>query len=681
MRSQDIIRAWKDEEYRLSLSKGERAKVPANPAGRRETTLHSNEVAQVTVLEEPTTRGKQQQASRGRPMRRRFTSTMVVLALLTTLSVFPGGGRPVHAAQAVDAPSTFDVPPALVTTVTGLLQTQGLSTPVTVPNYPLPDGRKAPATLQTFPLWDDNAEISVLSGKERLGSGRPRLRTQLLGRIKDPHATTVQLRQTDEGLTGFVIYDGQLHRHTFAGNRVTFAFMGNTAGDPSLGHKVCALDEAPGKTVIGTPPKSERPPGESLSDYFATLDPVKPPSAADALAAFCCVGAPGGQSLKFFDVAVETDDELMIRFNQSSRWIQRYVADIIAAVNAIYWDASTSVIFRLRWLHIYQAGFEGRSVDPFEELDFMERGNASVRVAALRDLWNNDPDRVWKTRINRDIALLISGTNLGGSIIYPPWECVVNGQSTGQACSELSPCGTGTCQWVGEPLCRKDKAYAAISYYDYLANPLEDQINSTAHELGHLFGASHAHCTDTLTPPSSPPVDPIDRCRNRGIAMQGGACWRGIAQPPPGNTDTVMSVCGSFWSNVQNALVFHEASATIIRDAASNGTCGKPATVVLMQNGQQIPNLQSTSMPGRFYFAIDVPAGQSQLEIETQGSGELTLFARYGTLPTTWGTLRSNIANTANQRVVFLGPRAGRYYIGLFGWNPFWGVELRAEYR
>jgi len=34
----DIIRAWKDEEYRLSLSDAERALVPTHPAGLTELT-------------------------------------------------------------------------------------------------------------------------------------------------------------------------------------------------------------------------------------------------------------------------------------------------------------------------------------------------------------------------------------------------------------------------------------------------------------------------------------------------------------------------------------------------------------------------------------------------------------------------------------------------------------------
>jgi mersacidin/lichenicidin family type 2 lantibiotic len=33
MSNVDVIRAWKDEEYRLSLSDAERAALPANPAG------------------------------------------------------------------------------------------------------------------------------------------------------------------------------------------------------------------------------------------------------------------------------------------------------------------------------------------------------------------------------------------------------------------------------------------------------------------------------------------------------------------------------------------------------------------------------------------------------------------------------------------------------------------------
>jgi mersacidin/lichenicidin family type 2 lantibiotic len=38
MSRQKIIRAWKDEEYRLGLSEAERALLPENPAGLIELT-------------------------------------------------------------------------------------------------------------------------------------------------------------------------------------------------------------------------------------------------------------------------------------------------------------------------------------------------------------------------------------------------------------------------------------------------------------------------------------------------------------------------------------------------------------------------------------------------------------------------------------------------------------------
>jgi len=38
MSKKKIIRAWKDEKFRLSLSEAERAELPANPAGMIEIT-------------------------------------------------------------------------------------------------------------------------------------------------------------------------------------------------------------------------------------------------------------------------------------------------------------------------------------------------------------------------------------------------------------------------------------------------------------------------------------------------------------------------------------------------------------------------------------------------------------------------------------------------------------------
>lgn len=48
MSTTDVIRAWRDEEYRLSLSAEERATLPQHPAG--EIELRDEDVAASEVL-------------------------------------------------------------------------------------------------------------------------------------------------------------------------------------------------------------------------------------------------------------------------------------------------------------------------------------------------------------------------------------------------------------------------------------------------------------------------------------------------------------------------------------------------------------------------------------------------------------------------------------------------------
>jgi len=514
-----------------------------------------------------------------------------------------------------------------------------------------------------------------------VASGRPRFLSQLLGHVKGSRQTTVQLRMSDRGLRGFVIVNGRLYRQTFAGNRVTFQGLDAAGVDPASAASICALDRAPGKTTVGRLRVPDKPHGGTLEEYLSTLDAPTPPRRSDALAAFCCVGSPG-PNFRFYDVAVETDDEMMARMGFSSPDVQLHVTDLIAGVNAIYWSSDTNVLFRLRWFHIYQAGHNGASFDIFDGDELVDSSNSFERLDAVRNLWLNDPDRIHKTSINRDIVLLVSGTSLGGSSILSPLECVSNSQSTGQLCALGVPgqcSGGGTCQWVGEPLCRTDKAFAAVEFPDR-DDFLAVQMHSTAHELGHLFGAEHAECTDTNLPESAPPIDPVDRCRNTSSSFRGTQCWRGIPEPPPGDVATVMSVCASYFYGITLGPSFHPRSAQTINNVSSSAPCGMPASVTLMQNGTPSQPQQSTTQAGRHYFAIDVPANRSRLVITTQGTGELTLYARFGTLPTTWGTQVSNVAGTANQRIEVPAPREGRWYILIFGWDGFSGVTLLAEH-
>jgi hypothetical protein len=165
--------------------------------------------------------------------------------------------------------------------------------------------------------------------------------------------------------------------------------------------------------------------------------------------------------------------------------------------------------------------------------------------------------------------------------------------------------------------------------------------------------------------------------------MRNEACFVGTVASPPNYVATVMSTCPALFNGIQLGLDFHDRSAALLGDAAQQAACGKQATVVPLQNGQPVLGLASTSVEQYYYFAINVPSGASRLRVETRGSGELGLYVRYGTLPTTWGTLVSNLPGTADQQIEETAPRAGSWYVLLLGPGAagFSGVELRAEHQ
>lgn len=64
MNVMSIVRAWKDDEYRLSLSEAERALLPAHPAGLMELT--DAELADVAGGKKKKKRKKSRSRSRSR---------------------------------------------------------------------------------------------------------------------------------------------------------------------------------------------------------------------------------------------------------------------------------------------------------------------------------------------------------------------------------------------------------------------------------------------------------------------------------------------------------------------------------------------------------------------------------------------------------------------------------------
>ncbi len=81
------------------------------------------------------------------------------------------------------------------------------------------------------------------------------------------------------------------------------------------------------------------------------------------------------------------------------------------------------------------------------------------------------------------------------------------------------------------------------------------------------------------------------------------------------------------------------------------------------------------------FYKIDVPAGQTKLEIKISGgTGDADLYVRVGDKPTTqdWDYRPFVLGN--NETVTIDEPKAGTYYIMIRGYMAYTGVTLKATY-
>jgi hypothetical protein len=104
------------------------------------------------------------------------------------------------------------------------------------------------------------------------------------------------------------------------------------------------------------------------------------------------------------------------------------------------------------------------------------------------------------------------------------------------------------------------------------------------------------------------------------------------------------------------------------------------ASITPLTNGVTVTNIFGSQTYWRDFY-IDVPTGRTSLTIQTWGgTGDADLYVRRGGLPTTttWDYRSWNWGN--NESITINFPTSGRYYIGLYGFQAFSGVSLRATY-
>jgi hypothetical protein len=102
--------------------------------------------------------------------------------------------------------------------------------------------------------------------------------------------------------------------------------------------------------------------------------------------------------------------------------------------------------------------------------------------------------------------------------------------------------------------------------------------------------------------------------------------------------------------------------------------------VFILQDGIPLPGL-SGSLGSETFYKIDVPSGQSELEIKIFGGiGNCDLYVKYGSKPTIWNWDYRPYLPGNNETVSISNPQAGSWYIMLRAREPYSGVTLIADY-
>jgi hypothetical protein len=99
-----------------------------------------------------------------------------------------------------------------------------------------------------------------------------------------------------------------------------------------------------------------------------------------------------------------------------------------------------------------------------------------------------------------------------------------------------------------------------------------------------------------------------------------------------------------------------------------------------LTNGVPVTGLSGSAGAGQ-YFKIDVPAGQDSLQISTSGgTGDVDLYVKRGSLPTTTSYDYRPYKVGNNETVEVDNPASGTWYIMLRGYTNYSGVTLEATY-
>ncbi|MGE5295495.1 MAG: pre-peptidase C-terminal domain-containing protein, partial [Solirubrobacterales bacterium] len=143
-----------------------------------------------------------------------------------------------------------------------------------------------------------------------------------------------------------------------------------------------------------------------------------------------------------------------------------------------------------------------------------------------------------------------------------------------------------------------------------------------------------------------------------------------------GNTESVSiggnSVPGTWYVMIKGTAAY--SGVTLVADYSAS------TTAVTLTNGVPVTNI-SAAQGGAKYYKIEVPSGQTKLEIAMSGgTGDADMYVKFGEVPTTSLYDYRPYLPGNDETVTVNNPTAGTWYIMLRGYQAFSGVTLLATY-
>jgi hypothetical protein len=144
----------------------------------------------------------------------------------------------------------------------------------------------------------------------------------------------------------------------------------------------------------------------------------------------------------------------------------------------------------------------------------------------------------------------------------------------------------------------------------------------------------------------------------------------------PTNTESVSigggSIAGTWYVMIRGTAAY--SGVTLLADYSISNT------VVVLANGVAVKDIAG-NQGGAKYFKLEVPAGQSKLEIAMSGgTGDADLYVRRGVLPTTAEYDFRPYLPGNDESVTVNNPAAGTWFIMIRGYQAFSGITLLATY-